>query len=182
MPEPAAGERIKRLLEEVERLRAELAKSTAEQGLERLRQSEKPAGVLLSLGSRKLSTDPGGAPAPRSPEPPIVFCAIFGLLVFLLLVPHLVPTHVPVHYIFLVIGSVFGAVALAFAYRKVGNNRLQCCFLSVIMALAAAMVASALPGYLNVDLPNHVTAGGALGVFALVLYLLLKYAILDAGE
>jgi hypothetical protein len=67
-------------------------------------------------------------------------------------------------------GVVFVVVLLTLAIKFPEPTRFQYEVFKVVLALAAAGVAAMIPGFLEVNLPNWVKAGGALAVFVLVMY------------
>jgi hypothetical protein len=69
-----------------------------------------------------------------------------------------------------ILGSVFLTILLVVALAVPNPPPLALKVLQTILALAAAGVAAIIPGFLNVKFTGFISAGGALGIFAIVFF------------
>lgn len=67
-------------------------------------------------------------------------------------------------------GVIFVIALLVLAIEFPKPEPFQYQVFKIVLALAAAGVAAMIPGFIEVDIPNWVKAGGALAVFVLVMY------------
>jgi hypothetical protein len=71
-------------------------------------------------------------------------------------------------------GVLLMSVVLAISFSVSRPNKFQCFILRVVLSLAAAAIAAGIPGFLNLQLGGVLRAGGALGIFVLVMLLILR--------
>ena len=88
------------------------------------------------------------------------------------------PTEVTAIFIF---GVVFVTVILVLAFVFPNPTAFQYLVVRVLLALSTAAVATLLTGFINVEIPNFLKAGGALAVFVVVFFYNPASLVVDKG-
>jgi hypothetical protein len=120
----------------------------ARQSAEAARKKVEP-NVPSSRGKRRLGTldvKPPQKAVPKARKPEVLLVAVS------------------------ILGSVFLTILLVVTLAVPNPPSLALKVLQTILALAAAGVAAIIPGFLNVEFAGFISAGGALGIFAIVFF------------
>ena len=89
------------------------------------------------------------------------------------------PTEVTAIFIF---GVVFVTVILVLAFVFPDPTPFQYLVVRVLLALATAAVATLLTGFINIEIPNLLKAGGAFAVFVVVFFYNPASLVVDQGK